>query len=202
MKLPHSVPCPNGTDRARRAKEVRDIATETARLRPHAQTRTNAEEIDYASAGFPSNFTKGLQHNAFGILKDGDDYAAFVEALNSENTNLFTSGMFAAQYKNPLDGEDRNFRCEIPIKEKKRRDRCGCSETVTAKATKGSPEWRGWESPRAGHVYELEGPDSGSVAMAPAPRIVSSELAAEMAEVYALALLRDVRFTDIVSGKT
>lgn len=202
MKLPHAVPCPNGTDRARRAKQVRDIATETARLRPHAQTRTNAEEDDYASAKFPSNFTKGLQHNQYGILADGNDYAAFVEALNSNNNNLFTSGMFAAQHKNPLEGEDMNFRCEIRLKPMKRRERCGCDEVEVKKGRKGKPDWRGWESPRAGHVYDLEGPDSGSVAMAPAPRIVSSEVAAEMAEVYALALLRDVRFTDITSGRS
>ena len=36
--------------------------------------------------------------------------------------------------------------------------------------------------------------------MAPAPRVGSSELAAEMAEVYALALLRDVPFTAICDG--
>jgi hypothetical protein len=62
------------------------------------------------------------------------------------------------------------------------------------------PEWRGWESPRGGHVYDLEGPDAGAVGMAPAPRVGSSELAAEMAEVYALAILRDVPFTEICQG--
>lgn len=36
--------------------------------------------------------------------------------------------------------------------------------------------------------------------MAPAPRVGSSELAAEMAEVYALAILRDVPFTEICQG--
>ncbi|MEM7356853.1 MAG: vanadium-dependent haloperoxidase, partial [Acidobacteriota bacterium] len=60
--------------------------------------------------------------------------------------------------------------------------------------------WRGWESPRSGHVFELEGPDAGSVGMAPAPRVGSSELSAEMAEVYGLALLRDVPFTTICQG--
>lgn len=36
--------------------------------------------------------------------------------------------------------------------------------------------------------------------MAPAPRVGSSELAAEMAEVYGLAILRDVPFTEICAG--
>ena len=56
------------------------------------------------------------------------------------------------------------------------------------------PGWRGWESPRAGHAFDLEGPDAGAVGMAPAPRVGASELAAEMAELYAMALLRDVPF--------
>ena len=56
------------------------------------------------------------------------------------------------------------------------------------------PEVRGWESPRAGHTYVLRGPDPSDVAMAPAPRLGKSELCAEIAEVYAMALLRDVAF--------
>ena len=64
------------------------------------------------------------------------------------------------------------------------------------------PEWRGWESPRAGQYYSLEGPDADAVGMPPAPALKSIELEAEMAEVYALALLRDVPFTKITSGST
>ncbi|MBD2842627.1 phosphatase PAP2 family protein [Erythrobacter rubeus] len=204
MKLPHAVPSPNGTERSRRAKQVRDIATETARLRPHAQTRTNREEEDYASACFPASFTKGLAHDEFGVLNRHDDYAAFVEAINSEDDNLFVSGMFAAQNRNPLDGGNPSelFECKVEFGPQKNREDCGCATKTVRKAGKRKPNWRGWESPRAGHVFDLEGPDAGAVGMAPAPRVVSSELAAEMAEVYALAVLRDVRFTDIVGGKS
>ncbi|TFF21649.1 hypothetical protein E3C22_13215 [Jiella endophytica] len=56
------------------------------------------------------------------------------------------------------------------------------------------PAARGWESPRAGHTYVLRGPDPSDTAMAPAPRLGKSELCAELAEVYAMALLRDVPF--------
>lgn len=173
MRLPHSVPCPNGTDRARRAKFLRDLCTDISRTRPHAETKANGEEADFAAARFPSNFTKGLLHDELGVLAKAGDYAAFVEAINSENNNLFVSGAFALN--------SSGFRCTIG-------------------KPKETPKWRGWESPRAGHVYELEGPDPGSVGMAPAPRVGSSELTAEMAELYALALLRDVRFTDICDG--
>lgn len=53
---------------------------------------------------------------------------------------------------------------------------------------------RKWEAPTAGLVYDLQGPDAQAVTMAPAPALGSHELAFEMAEVYELALLRDVPF--------
>ncbi|MEM7545356.1 MAG: vanadium-dependent haloperoxidase [Pseudomonadota bacterium] len=53
---------------------------------------------------------------------------------------------------------------------------------------------RQWEAPTAGVVYDLEGPDAQAVTMAPAPPLGSDELAFEMAEVYELALVRDVPF--------
>jgi len=67
MKIPHSVPCPNGTERARKAKELRELAAEISRTRPHAVSRNNAEELDYADSRFPTNFTKGLHHDEFGF---------------------------------------------------------------------------------------------------------------------------------------
>jgi len=53
---------------------------------------------------------------------------------------------------------------------------------------------RMWEAPTAGTVFELEGPDPQAVTMPPAPELESDELTFEMAEVYELALLRDVPF--------
>jgi hypothetical protein len=55
-------------------------------------------------------------------------------------------------------------------------------------------------APTAGIVYELSGPDPQSVTMPPAPALGSTELAYEMAEVYELALLRDVRLTEFGEG--
>jgi hypothetical protein len=57
---------------------------------------------------------------------------------------------------------------------------------------------RAWESQAAGNTYDLEGPDAQSVTMPPAPALGSDELIAEMGEVYAQSLLRDVPFTEIV----
>ena len=59
---------------------------------------------------------------------------------------------------------------------------------------------RQWEAPTAGFVFDLEGPDAQAVTMLPAPELGSEELTFEMAEVYELALVRDVPFADF-AGK-
>ena len=175
MKLPFAEPVPAGSKRARAAKEMRQLAAEVSRLHPQALTRSNGEEQDHGPQ-YPANFTKGLRHDECGVLEDGAAYHCFVEAINAPDPTLFE--------KHVPTADDVDFHCPVKIT---------CMGEMDVK-------WRGWESPRAGHVYELQGPDFGAVGMAPAPRIGSSELAAEMAEVYALAILRDVRFTDICKG--
>ena len=178
MKLPYQTPDPSGTERAHLAKEFRDLATEIARLRPQAATRANGEESDHAptedGVGYAANFTKGLAHNQEGVLVNAADYHCFVEAINSPDRTLFEKSVPTAASHNIA------YSCNVT--------------GIT------SISWRGWESPRSGHVYELEGPDAGAVAMAPAPKVGSSELSAEMAEVYSLALLRDVPFSEIEKG--
>ena len=51
-------------------------------------------------------------------------------------------------------------------------------------------------SPQAGLAMDLEGPDSHHVTMPPPPRFASAEEAGEMVELYWMALLRDVNFTE------
>jgi hypothetical protein len=50
--------------------------------------------------------------------------------------------------------------------------------------------------PLAGLAFDLEGPDPQALTLPPAPRIDGPEVAAEMAELYWMALLRDVPFQD------
>jgi uncharacterized protein YozE (UPF0346 family) len=59
---------------------------------------------------------------------------------------------------------------------------------------------RPWVNPTAGAAFDMEGPDAGAVSIPPAPAVTSPEVAAEMAELYWMALLRDVKFADIESG--
>ena len=51
-------------------------------------------------------------------------------------------------------------------------------------------------NPQAGLAFDLEGPDSHHLAIRPAPRIDSPENSAEAAELYWMALARDVPFAD------
>lgn len=56
------------------------------------------------------------------------------------------------------------------------------------------PVGRPLTNPLAGLAFDLEGPDSHHLAMRPAPRIDGPENSSEMAELYWMALLRDVPF--------
>jgi hypothetical protein len=51
-------------------------------------------------------------------------------------------------------------------------------------------------NPQAGLAFDLQGPDSHHLAIRPAPRIDGPENSAEMAELYWMALARDVSFTN------
>ncbi len=51
-------------------------------------------------------------------------------------------------------------------------------------------------NPQSGLAFDLQGPDAQAVAMPPAPRIDSAEAASEMAELYWMALLRDLPFSE------
>lgn len=188
MKLAFSEPSPSGSRRAKLAKNFRDLATEVARLRPHAKTLSNLEEQDFTpdpntgKGGYTTNFTKGLRHDTDnGVVSDAEDYRCLVEAINSEDRTLFEKQVVTADDK--LDENGNKFLCSSELR-------------------KEGIVWRGWESPRSGHVYELQGPDAGAVGMAPAPRLngPANEVAFEMAEVYGLALLRDVPFSEIEKG--
>jgi hypothetical protein len=177
MSLPFQDPEPTGSERAHRARDYRHLAADIARIYPTAITRHNGEEADHPDA-YPANFTKGLVHDQDGLIADPTTYRCFVEAINAPDPTIFEKAVPTGLSTGVA------FHCTKKIV-------CGVEKDV---------EWRGWESPRAGHSLDLQGPDAGALGMAPAPRVGSSELAAEMAEVYALALLRDVPFTVIAAG--
>jgi hypothetical protein len=183
----HPQPNPNLSPRRQKAEHIRKKAAE--RSRPHVTTTANGECIDFAGT-WPTNFTKGLPHDANGIVEP--------QAM----------GLFVAAINNP----DQAFKVPVGPRNATKRHRPDPSiypataDDNTVKdffhpANPGDrPGVRAWESPVSGHVYDLEGPDAGSVGMAPAPKLGSDELAAEMAEVYAMAILRDTPFTAMSAG--
>ncbi len=57
-------------------------------------------------------------------------------------------------------------------------------------------------NPQSGLAFDLEGPDSHSLGLPPAPALASAEAAGEMAELYWMALARDVYWLDYDSNPT
>ncbi|MDZ5017155.1 haloperoxidase, partial [Clostridium perfringens] len=55
---------------------------------------------------------------------------------------------------------------------------------------------RKFVNPQASYAYEMVGPDSNHLTIAPAPSFSSAIEASEMAEDYWMALIRDIPFVD------
>ena len=164
------------TDRRQESYAVRLEAAELARSRSHPDHHANGEEQRYAGERYFMSFTKGLPHHPdTGLLQDPQDFVEFRRAIDEAFVDPFTD-----------------------------RVRHGARYEVVGNAVQkvASPPntFRQWEAPTAGCVYELEGADAQAVTMPPAPPLrtasgkANAELAMEMAEVYELALLRDVSF--------
>ena len=167
-------PLPEGAARNRIANQRRSTASDYASGYAAVPTEGNADESELQDEHFVASFTKGLPHDDFGQLVDDNDYIALVNQINEQDADSF-------------DNVDRGLSDSKPSRTRRQGGRADGSDI----------QWRGWESPRAGHYYDLQGPDADSVGMPPAPELGTEELSAEMAEVYALALLRDVPFADI-----
>jgi len=119
-----------------------------------------------------SNFSKGLNHDEYGLVHR-ENYSQFVKALSALDRD--SNGI-------------AHFDVDGPY--------------LHATTDEERSDLRQWESPLAGLYYSLEGPDPAAVAMAPAPALGASELCAEMAEVYAFAILRDMPFADLLKEAT
>lgn len=173
------------TDRRQDSYAVRVEAAELARSRNHPDHQANGDEQRYAGAKYFMSFTKGLPHNPkTGLLEDPQDFVEFRRAIDDGFIDPFTTSVrHGAKFVVPPGG-----------------------------GVKPEPDptdnFRQWEAPTAGVVFELEGPDAQAVTMPPAPPLLDAsgnpnpELVLEMAEVYELAILRDQPFNDFENGKT
>lgn len=151
-----------GEPRRQEARKRRHESEKLSAERPLPTSGSNEEELQYGSAQ-PTSFTKGLSHDAYGLVSR-EDYERFVSAIVTPDTTL----------------TDVHIAAEDPDMSKYRR----------------------WESPLAGHYFENQGPDPDAVAMAPAPKLGRSELCAEMAVLYVMALVRDLSFEKLSDPTT
>jgi hypothetical protein len=135
--------------------------------------QNNCEEVDYQAEGQPpgiASFTKGLKHNNRGEVANPADFnSSFLNAIQNCLNNTPNYEMSLSHFES------------IPV---------GISDLTKRMR---------WVNPVCGLSYDSEGLDSFNRKMEPAPRIDSSDpsnAGAEMAELYWMALLRDLHFTD------
>lgn len=192
--------------RRQQAQNIRNNAAELAANRPHPQHINNKEEYEYrrpkpnGKGNEPShiaNFTKGLPHNeTTGLLLNSADYDQFVLGIQSGDTTDFARTPLGPANTDSPRVHGCLSQQQIDCTHTERADFWRSDIAKTAEHKKGA-KLRAWESAGAGLVFDLEGPDAQAVTMPPAPRLDSPELAAEMAEVYSQALLRDVHFSEL-----
>ena len=181
MPVSEPRPIPESDGKRNDAEARRNAATQIAKGYPNPPTQVNNDENDLEGDGYALSFTKGLHHNDDGILENNAHYSTLVEAINQDAATDFT------QVQRGITG-GREPKTRLS------------GDAFPPDQVGQLPSWRGWESPRAGHYGSLEGPDSDAVSMPAAPALGSVELDAEMAEVYALALLRDNTFAEIADS--
>lgn len=170
--------------RRKDARQIRVAAAEIASKRntPATEHKHNQDE----NLPFKlMSFTKGLIHN--------------VETGLVEDTEHFND------LSNAIDSGDPDDYKDIPhTRREEEEEEVVVVEWISDFAKNRIPlvEYRSWESASAGLAFDLQGPDSWAVTMKPAPSIIgdTDELTAEMGEVYAQALLRDVRFHVFYDG--
>lgn len=176
-------PNPDGLPRRETSRQRRDAAARKDARRGSGVTLPNGEETAY-DLSFALNFHKGLPHDTSGVVH-AESYRAYAGAVANHDSSAI-EGLPLGQNRS-----DPGANPAVP------------SATNPERFTQGAPAGAGYRkltSPLTGHVFETQGGDAGAFAIAPAPVLASDELAAEMAELYAMALLRDVPFTEIESG--
>lgn len=193
-------PVLDGTAEFNNSKYNRDEATELAyniANRPALSIRANPEELIHQLNPI-GNFSKGLPHNIDGNVGP-KAYEMLVKALRKPN-NLEESSGFPA----PLGPDTSSHPVSYTMATDHVPDASGMpgdapvDQYFHVPLDGGAPmKPRKWESPLGGLNSDITGPCIGGVSLPPAPSLGSSELAAEMAEVYAMALMRDIAFSDL-----
>ncbi len=191
--------------RKKEAWDKRQAANQLANDRPVVEHISNGDEQKFRKENengkdqpiYLVSFTKGLPHEEdTGLIKDPQHFQYFVKAIDSGDPRDFRD--------TPL-GPDAHCgsatNCPAPGAWLSNIANTGKLDTKPTPANaKNKVGVRAWESQSAGLVFELEGFDAQAVTMPPHPVLGSDELTAEMAEIYAQALLRDISFNALSAG--
>ena len=194
--------------RRQKSLAVRQAAAELAAARVHPTHYSNGDENRFRfenisgdndprannAPTYIGNFTKCLPHDKDGFLLNPSDYDAWVRAIDSGEQSEIAGlrigpGPFQPngdfEYANPANPNSP------PL-----------LNWSHAYSDPPAPGIRAWESQGAGLTHDLEGPDAQSVTMPPCPSLDSQELIAEMAEVYWMAICRDIPFRNWATNAT
>ncbi len=155
-----------------READARDIRIKLAELSTSVAFAPAVVNGD-ETAPYLFSFTKGLKHTSQGLLETPGDFETFRTGTASPDPAVFQAV--------PLNADQTALEAAPP-------------------AGLGAV-FRKWESPTAGHAFVLLGPDPQAIGMPPAPVAGSAELAAEMAELYQMALHRDLPVAACMDGR-
>lgn len=177
-----------------KARAVRYSAAEVAYNRFHPihisngdeqrfrRTKKNADGEDQNIPSLVNSFTKGLIHDPNGFVDNPADYEAFIRASDSGDIDEIAALKLSPKPASWLSNIAKTAKKFKPT------------------ATNKNADVRGWESMGTGQTFELEGPDPQALSIPPAPKLRSHELASEMVELYWMALLRDIPFTNFAGN--
>jgi hypothetical protein len=180
----------NTNARREQSRKIRLEAADIAFNRPHNEHKNNGDEENIkfdCKPSFLGNVTKSLPHHPDGRVFPAA-YQALLHALKTRTPEDFERIPLGPRNVELFDA-DLETLLAAPI------ERFAVLEIANTRPP------RKLMNPTSGLNFDLEGPDAFSIAVPPAPSILSPQAAAELAELYAMALLRDVWFTDFETSE-
>nr|WKN39881.1 vanadium-dependent haloperoxidase [Tunicatimonas sp. TK19036] len=182
--------------RKKKALKTRIKAAKIANKRVHPDEHVdNGDERHYVNhqgeKTYLMNFTKGLKHDAkIGLVSDPTHYQLFVKGIDSGDPKEFENTPLGPGFI--IDEAEKDPYCKVQPDWKSEKGKTGGKDGMPVKI-------RAWESSGAGLTFDVQGPDAQAVTMKPVPKLGSDELTAEIGEVYAQALLRDIPLATLYS---
>lgn len=177
MTLSIGIPAPDCGRRRTVSLDRRNALAPLTEGRGRGVTSPNGEETRYGM-GFAANYHKSLPHDVLGNVHC-DSYHLMVRVLSNNESGAIET---------------------LPVGANRRGAGTATDPARTTVSPREPLAYRKLTSPLTGHVFDTQGADAAAFAIGAAPTVASVEFAAEMAELYSMALLRDVSFSDIADA--